>query len=82
MMSVVSSIAPLVPPELVAVTRAAVIKFREELARYRSQSEEIYNSGDCGNFHYISTWSMIKVDVLYALHGCGAFDDMSGCLRQ
>jgi hypothetical protein len=74
-MSVLSSIAPVVPPTLAAVTRAAVMRFREELYRYRSMVEEIYNSG---LFHYTSTWSMVEVNVLQSMHGCGVFDNLEG----
>jgi hypothetical protein len=75
-MSVVGSIAPLVPPKLASVTRAAVVKFRDNLLRYRPQCQETYN-GD-GAFHQPSTWSMIKIDVLQSMHGCGAFDSLDG----
>jgi hypothetical protein len=76
MMSVVGSIAPLVPPKLASVTRAAVVKFRDNLLCYRSQCQEMYN-GD-GAFHQPSTWSMIRIDVLQSMHGCGAFDSRDG----
>jgi hypothetical protein len=80
-MSVLGSIASLLPPELAAVTRAAVVKFRDDLYRYRAQCEEIYNNSEGGQFHYTSTWSMIKMDVLQSMYGCGAFDSMEG-MRQ
>jgi hypothetical protein len=75
-MSVVGSIAPLLPPELASVTSAAVVKFRDDLYRYRSQCQEMYN-GD-GVFHQASSWGMIKMDDLQSTHGCGACDSLDG----
>jgi hypothetical protein len=77
-MSVLGSIAPVVPPTLAAVTRAAVMRFKEELYRYRSAVEEIYNISGSGSFHYTSTWSMVVGSVLQSMHGCGVFDNLEG----
>jgi hypothetical protein len=78
-MLVLGSIAPVVPPTLAAVTRAAAIRFREDLYRYHSTVEEIYNSSSgSGPFHYTSTWSMVEVNVLQSMHGCGVFDNLEG----
>jgi hypothetical protein len=78
-MSMLGSIVSVVPPTLAAVTRAAVMRFREELYRYRSTAEEIYNgSSGSGPFHYTSTWFMVEVNELQSMHGCGVFNNLEG----
>jgi hypothetical protein len=71
---VVVRIAPLVPSALASVTCTAVVNFRDNLYRYLSHCQEMYN-GDRA-FHQASTWSMIKMDVLQSMDGCGALDSL------